>query len=349
MPTRQDMKPKAPSKMPQDNVTKTGGSPQNLKTLLTSLPKPQISIQPKTINENDDVFRINSICFHPLLPIYMITQSYMIAINNEDIEASMDFELFVNYLAFLKKIKDNVVEIYSGENNTNINKLEAYAIGIGLKQLLFISNNDMNGYKDCLDVLAAEDAIYASVSSLTENFCSCISGKVQHPDIVLEQGPIYLKSDLFRQFARRLNVNRIFGISPDATNFNLKDFRKKVLQFSTEVAEQIINDRNGLPTPAASSISNAASGVKLRPFDPTRIKTLSDIVPSKQEEISDNLNKSAYSTSTTSRGGAKSRKYKSTKKNTRKQKKNTRKQNKKQRKNKTRKHKRVLHKKSRKH
>ena len=253
---------------------------------------------------------------------------------------------------FLKKIKDNVVEIYSGENNTNINKLEAYAIGIGLKQLLFISNNDMNGYKDCLDVLLAEDAIYASVSSLTENFCSFISGKVQHPDIVLEQGPIYLKSRLFRQFARRLNVNKIFGFSLDATNFNLKDFRKKVLQFSTEVAEQIINDRNGLPTPATSStISNAASGVKLSPFDPTRIKTLSDIVPSKQEQITDNLNKSVYSSSTTSRGGAKSRKYKSTKKrNTQKQKKNTGKQSKNaQRKNKTRKHKRVLHKKSRKH
>lgn len=343
LPAAQRVEPN--STKPTRKISQKAGSLQNLKILLDSLPKPPINIKPIPINENDDVFRINSICFHPLLPIYMITQSYMIAINNEDIEESMDFELFVNYLAFLKKIKDNVVEIYSGENNTNINKLESYAIGIGLKQLLFISNNDTNGYKDCLDALAAEDSIYASVSSLTENFCSCISGKVQHPDIVLEQGPIYLKSNLFRQFARRLNVNRIFGISPDTTNFNLKDFRKKVLQFSTEVAEQIINDRKGLATTATSSstISNAASGVKLSPFDPTRIKTLSDIAPDKQEQLESSLNKPIYSRSSTNSGGKKSRKYKQTKKNTRKQNQNTRKQNK------TRKHKRVLHKKSRKH
>ena len=261
-----------------------GGSIQNLRSLFASLPKPS-SETPITFYNTTDIFQDNTICFHPLLPIYMITQTYMSAINNEHIEESLDFDLFVNYLNFLKKIKEKVVEIYSGENNTNINKLEAYAIGLGLKQLLFVSNNTNEGYRDCVKVLNADDNIYRSVSSLTDVLCTAICGKITHADIVLLEGPIYLNSDLFTQFARSLNVNRIFGFYVDTTNFDLSNFKAQVLEFSNELAEQIIADRNGRSTVPISSASSISAPIRssddvgsgLKPFDPSRVKTGKDI------------------------------------------------------------------------
>ena len=322
-----------------------GGSIQNLRSLFASLPKPS-SETTVTFYNTTDIFQDNTICFHPLLPIYMITQTYMSAINNEHIEESLDFDLFVNYLNFLKKIKEKVVEIYSGENNTNINKLEAYAIGLGLKQLLFVSNNTNEGYRDCVKVLNADDNIYRSVSSLTDVLCSAICGKITHADIVLLEGPIYLNSDLFTQFARSLNVNRIFGFYVDTTNFDLSNFKAQVLEFSNELAQQIIADRNGrstVPISSASSISapirssdNVASGLK--PFDPTRVKTAKDIgfTYSSDRDLENTMKSTSSSGSISQgKGGKKSRKHKEkVKRQTRKHKKQA-----KNIKHKTRKHK----------
>lgn len=328
----------------KDKEGQFGGSIQNLRTLFASLPKSS-SETPITFYNTTDIFQDNTICFHPLLPIYMITQTYMSAINNEHIEESLDFDLFVNYLNFLKKIKEKVVEIYSGENNnTNLNKLEAYAIGLGLKQLLFVSNNTNDGYRDCLKVLNAEDSIYRPVSSLTDSLCSAICGKITHADIVLQEGPIYLNSDLFTQFARSLNVNRIFGFYVDTSDFNLANFKAQVLEFSNELAQQIIADRTGngsVPISPASSISppisdtNVALGLK--PFDPTRVKTAKDIGFTYSDGDESNIIKLSSSSGSISpsKGGKKSRKHKEkVKRQTRKHKKQS-----KNIKRKTRKHK----------
>ena len=322
-----------------------GGSIQNLRSLFASLPKPS-SETPITFYNTTDIFQDNTICFHPLLPIYMITQTYMSAINNEHIEESLDFDLFVNYLNFLKKIKEKVVEIYSGENNTNINKLEAYAIGLGLKQLLFVSNNTNEGYRDCVKVLNADDNIYRSVSSLTDVLCTAICGKITHADIVLLEGPIYLNSDLFTQFARSLNVNRIFGFYVDTTNFDLSNFKAQVLEFSNELAEQIIADRNGRSTVPISSASSISAPIRssddvgsgLKPFDPSRVKTGKDIgfTYSSDGDLEKPM-KSPISSGSISqgKGGKKSRKHKEkVKRQTRKHKKQS-----KNIKHKTRKHK----------
>ena len=302
----------------KDEGGQFGGSIQNLRSLFESLPKSSPET-PAIFYNTTDIFQDNTICFHPLLPIYMITQTYMSAINNQHIEESLDFDLFVNYLNFLKKIKEKVVEIYSGENNTNINKLEAYAIGLGLKQLLFVSNNTNEGYRDCVKVLNADDNIYRSVSSLTDVLCTAICGKITHADIVLLEGPIYLNSDLFTQFARSLNVNRIFGFYVDTSDFNLSNFKADVLRFSNELAQQIIADRTGnrnVPISPASSISppisdtNVALGLK--PFDPTRVKTAKDIGFTYSDGDESNTMKSATSSGSISqgKGGKKSRKHK---------------------------------------
>lgn len=230
-------------------VKRGGGSiniSENLKKLYESLPKNNSQIISLKDIDESNVFKSNNICFHPLLPIYMITQSYYSAINNEDILSSMDFEIFVNYFDFLKKIKENLVASYSGDNNNNTNKLDSYAIGIALKQLLFLLNNTEEGYKQCLDVLGTTDDIYSNSSSLTENLVADISGKIILSDIDKEEGSIYLESELFKIFAKSLDVNTIFKNIPESDGFDLSDFKDKVFKFSVELGEQIIADRNGV-------------------------------------------------------------------------------------------------------
>jgi hypothetical protein len=169
----------------------------------------------------------------------------------------------------------------------------------------------------------------------------------------LEQGPIYLKSNLFRQFASSLNVNEIFNIIPDSTNFNLTDFRKEVLMFSTEVADQIISDRNGYKVQTQLHL---ASGLEKNVFADMNVPDVSPITNEKPEfkKVANGVRRYPMSkrqypilspTTIRQQGGIKkSRKCKKSKKG------NTRKQNKKHNyKNKTKKHKRVAHKKSRKH
>lgn len=232
---------------PQSTMTigprRGGGINSKLVELYESLPP--LSENEKSIStfaNSNDVFKDNSICFHPLLPVYMLTQSYMNSINNESIEESLDFDLFVNYLKFLKKIKENVVKIYSTENN-NEKKLEAYIIGFCLKQLLFVSNNDDSSYQDCLNVLGTDNSVYSKVSSYTESLVHMISGSITHDDIVLQQGPIYLNSELFKDFCRGIDINSIFTDYADYNSFNQDAFIRDVLQFSVEVAEQIMSDR----------------------------------------------------------------------------------------------------------
>ena len=307
-----------------------GGSSINNKLIELVESLPQLSEDNKsmsTIDNSIDIFKDNSICFHPLLPIYMITQAYMSSINNESIEESLDFDLFINYFKYLRKIKELVINIYSGENNNNEKKLEAYVIGLCLKQLLFVSNNDENGYQDSLKVLGTDNSIYSKVSSFTESLAHSISGKITYDENVLTQGPIYLNSELFKDFANSIDVNSIFTDYADSESFDELNFRAEVLKFSAEVAEKIMSDRgisqvttslrqSGIPGFTAEERAEAAArgmakGIKtstspkLRPFDPSRIKTAKDIGFTYSDGEKSNIVTSSTSSSTRSRGGKK--------------------------------------------
>ena len=250
-----------------------GGSIENLKKLFDSLPPLPEDTPPINFDKSSDVFSDNTICFHPLLPIYMLIQTYMSSVNNENIEESLDFDVFVNYLKFLKKIKEDVVQIYSGENNNNENKMEAYAIGLGLKQLLFVSNNNNEGYQNCLEVLGTNDKIYSSASSLTESLVSAVSGNVTYSETDLQMGNIFLNSDLFKSFATNLEVDKIFGFYADSTNFNLDDFRAEILAFSIQVANQIISDRTANKIPLETILSEPLMSSDISSQDTPQIQT----------------------------------------------------------------------------
>ena len=190
-----------------------------------------------------DIFSDSRLCFHPLLPIYILTQSYISSIQNEDIETSLDCDLFVNYFDFLKKIKELVVNIYLGENNNNEKKIQAYEIGVGLKQLFFVENNNFVSYQTCINILNTNDEIFSKVSSYTETLVDNICGKIMFEDQELQNSSNYLNSELFTEFAHSIDLDGIFSAVPDYNSFDKNIFREKVLQFSSEVAKQIITDR----------------------------------------------------------------------------------------------------------
>jgi hypothetical protein len=328
-PMEEDEEPRRILKVKRSASQMGGAINPKLLDLIRSLP--QLGEESTPPNQISDVFRDNSICFHPLLPIYMIIQSYMLSINNESIIDSLDANLFVNYFYFLRKITENVINIYYGANNNNEKKLEAYVIGICLRQLLFISNNDAN-YQYCLTALGTDDSVYSQVSSYTESLTHDISGKINFDPVTLQEGPIYLNSEFFSDFAHNIDVNRIFSNIPDYDSFDEEAFRNEVLAFSVEVAEQIMIDRGIRPATPINPIQgitpqqrleaiqaqqaraelkkrgrdndqedDLAEGIQKRkplyPFDPSRQKRGSDIFTYSDGDPSNMV----YSTSSSSK------------------------------------------------
>ena len=194
------------------------------------------------VDVNKDVFKDTSICFHPLLPIYMITDVYYTTICNQDITESWDFDLFYNYFDFLKSLKEQVIQSYS--TNTTLDKLTAYVIGLGLKELLFTSNTDMQGgYQKCMEVLNVTPDLYSQVSSFTEALVGRISGKINQSQVERDFGLKVLETNIVIDFGRSISTVDLFTRVNDMNVFNMEPFKQEVFRFSQEVADKIITDR----------------------------------------------------------------------------------------------------------
>jgi len=237
---------------------------QQLNELLTPLLP---NLTPTQVTISQDVFKDTSICFHPLLPIYMITDAYYTSIcNDDDITESWDMDLFLNYFEFLKTIKNQVVNSYS--SNTNLDKLTAYVIGLGLKELFFTSNNDNIGYHKCLQVLKINSEVYSSVSSLTEVLVSRISGKINQTEQERQIGLKVLESNILIDFGELVGTDEIFT-KVNNVEINLDDFKQQVLNFSLEIANKIMQDRDmkslppsSVPSPVSTNITTSSSSSK---------------------------------------------------------------------------------------
>ena len=48
--------------------------------------------------------------FHPMLPIYMIAESLNEVANNNFIEDSLEYDLYLNYLNYLTALRDTLHE-----------------------------------------------------------------------------------------------------------------------------------------------------------------------------------------------------------------------------------------------
>ena len=192
----------------------------------------------------------NTICFHPLLPIYMITQAYYDTISNEYIHESNDFELFINYYKYLQVLSSNVIKIYEKQDDATVsqsqinNKITAYAIGLGLKEFLFTSNNSQQGYKTCLETLGLRDEDFSEISSLTHLLSSSMIGR---PELNVSDeiiGKMFLESSIFEEFIRSVDITRIFNetLGPNFV-YEYNSFKNNVFGFLDKLSRKIIEDR----------------------------------------------------------------------------------------------------------
>jgi len=249
------------SKIDTENNTKENAT--NLQLLIDSLPTLEKSETTTTTVESKNVFEDTTICYHPLVPLYLLTQAYNSLINNEDIKNSIDFQLYVNCFIFMNIVKELLLETYSEDNN--VNKMTAYAIGLGLRELLFTSNVFTNRYETCKEILKADDNVYAEVYSLISTLSMSVSGKVTLSESQIETSKIFFESKMFKNFAESLDVNTIFTTTLDDINDdNIVEFvnnlKQQSITFSTDLAEQIFKDRKStsyndslLPEPLSSS------------------------------------------------------------------------------------------------
>ena len=190
------------------------------------------------INLSDDLLKNPNICFHPLLPLYMITDTFYTTISNLDVDQCLDYQLFINYFTFLKRLSEVLISSYS--DNSQLNQLTAYIIGLGLKELLFTSNSNEEDYQRFLQILEVPTDTYLSVYSLTESLSYRISGKIDQTN--REIGRKIVECNILKEYARSVKTNEIFS-ETFLGEFNENQWKQEIFEFSVQLAEKIISDR----------------------------------------------------------------------------------------------------------
>jgi hypothetical protein len=193
-----------------------------------------------------DVLMDNSICFHPSLPIYIMGDAYLSFAQNDDIEESLEYEFCIKYFKLLKKCQQQLASSYANENNNKENKIKAYIIGMGLKQLFFTANIDDDGHQKCYEALGMTESEYFPISNLSSTISYMSSGRVVQSDEEKTIGLRILESPIFTDYIRAVNPKQIFD-EPLSNNeiINRKMLIFKARNFLIETGQKIIADRTG--------------------------------------------------------------------------------------------------------
>lgn len=192
--------------------------------------------------EPDDIITDNSICFHPLLPLYMIFETYLSHISNDDITQSFDYEIFIKYLHFLMKCYDVYVKNYDNKKS----RMDGYIIGMGLKELLFTSNMNAANYKYCYESLDMNEKEYYAMSSLSSTLSYMISGIIMQTNEEKQQAKLFLTNKIFKNFTGLVKARDIF-LKPIKVGHTIDGLIDMVKQKLLEIGEKIIQDRTNSP------------------------------------------------------------------------------------------------------
>jgi hypothetical protein len=76
--------------------------------------------------------------FHPLLPIYMLAESLNEISENDNIDQSLDYELYQKYLIFLQQARDSILSVYNSKQPIDI--ATAFMLGVCLREFLFYAD-----------------------------------------------------------------------------------------------------------------------------------------------------------------------------------------------------------------
>ena len=185
------------------------------------------NVSNKIEDEDTNLLCDTSICFHPLLPIYIINEALYSAINNEDIDDSLDKQVFYNVFQLLVQMKDNINELLSGKNNVNV--LYSYVIGLGIREIFFQAKA-----QDKYLFSGINRIDYSLISSLISSLSYSYSGFII-PSV--DQYKV-LETNIFKDFCQKLTIDKQSNEqSSDILNEN-------VFNLSTEICEKMLLDTN---------------------------------------------------------------------------------------------------------
>jgi len=199
----------------------------------------------------EDILTNNSICFHPSLPIYMMANSYLSLLENDNIDETLEYEFCIEYLIFLMKCQEKLVS-YANDNNTVDNKIKAYIIGMGLKELFFTANVDDEGYQKCYESLGMTSSEYLPISSLSSTLSYMSSGRIIQTDEEKLIGYNILSSPIFSEYIRGIDAKDIFSNYLSEENEKYLDINalyEESKQFLLDTGRKIISDRTGIEEP----------------------------------------------------------------------------------------------------
>ena len=235
----------------------------------------------------EDIFKTVLSIFHPLLPIYMIGNSFLSMGQNNDMDESLDYELYIKYSTYLNKLKTVLINIYSGKNNTTENKWKAYKIGFGLRELLFYSS-DEEIYSIFCGILGMTHLEYFPISAMTDILSNKISGQAIRSDEEKRESMSILQDEIFISFMNTVNPKEIFSEPIDRSQTSIDVLTKSSYNFVIDTGKMIISDRQGNSEIQIPSIQMPPIQMTQTQTSPAPIQPPSTVVPG-DEFIHDEL------------------------------------------------------------
>jgi hypothetical protein len=227
-----------------------------------------------TIEIKDVKINDSTIAYHPLLPVYMIACSYNCNVNS-DLEGSIDYDEYVKYYNFLKKITDVLMSYYYLINLKKINIAKSYLVGLALRELLFTLNRDEDGIKVICDNVLVNVNIgeYQSFSLMNSMLSDYISGKIEETKEEKEFGIKLLQSSVFKKFINEdVKIKDI--LTNTTTNESIDSLKKKSLNLIIRIKDKIVADRKSTTsTNISTTISSSLTSTTSQNSIPSRIST----------------------------------------------------------------------------
>jgi hypothetical protein len=244
----------------------------------------------------DDEFVANllkdfNLCYHPLVPIYMILSPFYYTLGPKYENYPFLYSYFT-YFNVLEKMVDVINNNYLNDPLDGINIFAAYYIGRGLGTFLITSNTSIEQNNKILEIIGMTQEEYYTFSLTTASFANLFIGSVHSTPEEEAVGISFINNQLFKNFINEeVNIKGILqsepteGISESSPTEGIPSYMKlkqKVRDLIRKIAVKVNADRG---TPLDAEIDDAiAAGIEI-PDDAENVEKLDMEVGPPSEEI----------------------------------------------------------------
>ena len=179
--------------------------------------------------DKTNIYRGNHACFHPLFPLYAITESlYQMSFSLEN-ETSFDNVPFFQYINFVAKLVNGIIT----ELQTPVGQLKATYYGLALREMLISTN------------MYLHTEIYTKTMGMSrEQYLpiQLMNSVLSTPYINTEKSRegVFIHLPLFAKFLKNLNMHEVVERTPNTT---VVKARGKIRQIMEKMCQQIMDDR----------------------------------------------------------------------------------------------------------